>query len=87
MNISLTPEMDEWIANKIKTGMYKSSSELIKEGLPLLQARDEQRQKMVEDLRTELLVGIKQLDADKVKKIDTKAVNKIKRDARKMFAV
>ncbi|MCB2184690.1 MAG: type II toxin-antitoxin system ParD family antitoxin [Desulfobulbaceae bacterium] len=87
MNISLTPEMDEWIANKIKTGMYKSSSELIREGLRLLQARDEQRQKMVEDLRTELLVGIKQLDAGKVKKFDTKALNKIKRDARKMFAV
>jgi len=87
MNISLTPEMDEWVAQKIKSGMYKSSSELIREGLRLLQAREEQRVKMVEELRSELLVGIKQLDAGKSKKFDKRTLNKIKNDARKMFAV
>ncbi len=87
MNISLTPEMDEWIMQKVKSGMYKSSSELIREGLRLLQQRDEQRAKMVEDLRNELLVGVKQLDAGKSKKLDQKLINKVKRDARKMFAV
>ncbi len=86
MNISLTPEMDEWISQKIKSGMYKSSSELIREGLRLLQAREEQRVKMVEDLRGELLVGVKQLDAGKSKKFDKSTLNKIKNDARKMFA-
>ncbi len=87
MNISLTPEMDEWVAQKVKSGMYKSSSELIREGLRLLQAREEQRAKMVGDLRSELLVGIKQLDAGKSKKFDKRTLNKIKNDARKMFAV
>ena len=87
MNISLTPEMDEWVSQKIKSGQYKSSSELIREGLRLLQAREEQREKMVEDLRSELLIGIKQLDAGKSKKFDKRTLNKIKTDARKMFAV
>ena len=87
MNISLTPEMDSWVAEKIKSGMYKSSSELIREGLRLLQLRDEQRSKMVEDLRNELLVGVKQLDAGKSKKLDQKLIGKIKRDARKTFGV
>ncbi|MBU0763336.1 MAG: type II toxin-antitoxin system ParD family antitoxin [Bacteroidetes bacterium] len=87
MNISLTPELDNWVADKIKSGMYKSSSELIREGLRLLQLRDEQRTKMVEDLRNELLVGAKQLDAGKSQTLDRKLINKAKRDARKMFAV
>jgi len=87
MNISLTPEMDTWVAEKIKSGMYKSSSELVREGLRLLQMRDEQRSRMVDDLRNELLVGVKQLDAGKSKKFDQKLINKIKRDARKTLAV
>ena len=86
MNISLTPEMNEWIKQKIKSGMYKSSSELIREGLRLLKFRDEQRAKMVEDLRNELLVGIKQLDAGKSQTLDQTLVDQIKRDARKTIA-
>lgn len=42
---------------------------------------------MIEDLKSELLVGIKQLDAGKSKKFDKRTLNKIKNDARKMFAV
>lgn len=87
MNISLTPEMDKWVVQKVKSGMYKSSSELIREGLRLLQAREEQRESMVEDLRSELLVGLKQLDVGKSKKFNKTTLNKIKNDARKMFAV
>jgi len=87
MNISLTPEMDDWVSQKVRSGMYKSSSELIREGLRLLQMRDEQRSSMIEELRNEVLVGVKQLDAGKSKKLDKKLINKVKRDARKMFAV
>ncbi|MBU0674249.1 MAG: type II toxin-antitoxin system ParD family antitoxin [Proteobacteria bacterium] len=87
MNVSLTPEMDVLIAEKIKSGMYKSSSELIREGLRLLQLRDEQRLRMAEDLRSEVLIGVKQLDAGTPQKLDQKLIDTIKRDARKMFAV
>ncbi len=87
MNISLTPELDNWIAQKVKSGMYKSSSELIREGLRLLQFRDEQRLRMVEDLRTELMTGVTQLDTGKSVKFDHKLVKKVKQDARKSFVV
>lgn len=40
-----------------------------------------------EDLRNELLIGVRQLDAGKSQPLDRKLINKIKRDARKMFAV
>lgn len=87
MNISLTPEMDAWIAQKIESGMYKSSSELIREGLRLLRLREEQRAGMLEDLRSELLIGIKQLDAGKATNFNRETTNKIKQDSRKMFVL
>lgn len=87
MNISLTPEMDAWIAQKIESGMYKSSSELIREGLRLLRLREEQRAGMLDDLRSELLIGIKQLDAGKATLFNRKTTNKIKQDARKLFVL
>lgn len=87
MNISLTPEMDTWVAEKVKSGMYRSSSELIREGLRLLQLRDEQRSSMIGELRNDLLVGVKQLDIGKSEKLDQKFINKVKDDARKMFTV
>jgi antitoxin ParD1/3/4 len=65
MNISLTPEMDQWVAEQVKSGAYKSSSEVIREGLRTLRRLEEQRRAMVEDLRQELLIGVKQLDAGK----------------------
>lgn len=86
MNISLTPELDSWIAQKIKSGMYKSSSEVIREGLRLLKLREEQRMGMLEDLRNELLIGIKQLDSGQSSTFDQHNIQTIKQNARKMLA-
>jgi len=87
MNISLTPEIDSWVAEKVKSGMYKSSSEVIREGLRLLREREEQRQAMVEYLRHELLIGLRQLDAGKSSPFDGEQVARIKTDARRKLGV
>jgi len=36
MNISLTPELERFVADKVNSGMYQTSSEVIREGLRLL---------------------------------------------------
>lgn len=78
MNISLTPKMDSWVAEKVATGMYGSSTEVINEGLRLLKRQEEQRQAMVEDLRQEVLVGVRQLDTEKAVSFDSSQVVEIK---------
>lgn len=40
MNISLTPELEKVIQEKINSGMYNSPTEVIRESLKLLQERD-----------------------------------------------
>lgn len=46
MNISLTPELEQLVDDKVNTGMYQTASEVIREGLRLLRERD---QHLVED--------------------------------------
>lgn len=37
LNVSLTPELSDFIASLVRSGNYKSSSEVVREGLRLLQ--------------------------------------------------
>ena len=69
MNISLTPELEAMISRKVKSGMYGSASEVVRESLrrmfkeeekPQRVITEEQRQQM-EDLRQEVLKGVEQI--------------------------
>ncbi|MEP7342787.1 MAG: type II toxin-antitoxin system ParD family antitoxin [Acidobacteriota bacterium] len=43
MNVSLTPELDNFIAEKVASGFYSSASEVIRESLRLLKEQDDLR--------------------------------------------
>jgi len=85
MNISLTRELDQWVAEKVKSGLYTSSSEVVREGLRVLKRQEDSRRAMVEDLRQELLIGVKQLDAGKFQPLDADLVEDIKRRGRRQL--
>jgi len=40
MNVSLTPELEEFIAVKVESGRYTSASEVVREALRLLEEHD-----------------------------------------------
>ncbi len=81
MNVSLTPELDKWINEKVASGLYQSSSELIREGLRFLMIREEQRQAMIAELRQDLLIGVTQLDHGKSQDLDEELLKSIKKKA------
>ncbi len=58
MNVSLNPTLENYIKEKMDTGMYNSSSEIIREALRLLKEQDEKKKY----LRQALSEGIKDLD-------------------------
>lgn len=60
MNVSLTPELEQLIEQKVKTGMYSSASEVIRAGLRLLQEHDDIRLVQLEQLKRDVREGIKQ---------------------------
>ena len=44
MNVSLTPRLVNYVRQKVDAGLYGSSSEVIRDALRLLEARDSQRE-------------------------------------------
>ena len=82
MEISITPRMDQWISDKVNSGLYSSSNEVILEGLRLLIRQEEQRLAITEDLRQEILVGVRQLDSGKSVIFDSSLVDNIKEKSR-----
>jgi len=74
--------MDQWVSEKVGSGLYSSSDEVILEGLRLLMRQEEQRQAMIEDLRKEILVGVRQLDSGKAVILDPSLVENIKEKGR-----
>jgi antitoxin ParD1/3/4 len=43
MNISLTPELEKFVEEKVESGLYNNANEVIREGLRLLKEHDEIR--------------------------------------------
>lgn len=82
MDIKLNNQMQQWIKEKVGSGYYGSASEVINEGLRLLKNKEDQRNSMTEDLRKELLIGIRQLDSGQAIYFDSKLVDDVKMDAR-----
>lgn len=60
MNVSLTPELEKLVAEKLKTGHYSSASEVIREGLRLLIEADRLKRERIESLRRDIAVGLDQ---------------------------
>ena len=62
MDVTLTPELEHLIQDKVASGLYASESEVIREALRLLKDRDELKLLAIEDLRREIQKGLDQLD-------------------------
>ena len=50
MNVSLTPELEQFVEGKVESGLYNNASEVVREGLRLLKEHDEIRVKWREQI-------------------------------------
>lgn len=57
-NVSLTPQLDEYVRAKVESGLYASASEVVREALRLLQEQDRLQAIKVEELRKEIRRGL-----------------------------
>ena len=63
ISISLTPELVELIKSKVASGLYASTSEVVREALRLLERSDRHEAPQLEKLRREWAEGINSGDA------------------------
>ncbi len=62
MNVSLTPELEKLVTRKVQSGLYQSASEVIREGLRLLDDQDRLRELHHAEVRKKIQSGLDQLD-------------------------
>lgn len=58
MNVSLTPELETLVNEKVKSGDYNSASEVVREALRLLKEQDELKRIRRDELRREVMQGV-----------------------------
>lgn len=88
MNISLTPELERFVQDKVSSGMYTSASEVVRESLRLLHTHDDLQAQRIKQLNQAIDVGMQQLNSGK--KIPAresfdrmkKKINKIAKDTK-----
>jgi antitoxin ParD1/3/4 len=71
MNVSLTPELEQYVQEKVSSGLYYSASEVIREGLRLLKEREQLQQIRLQELRQDIQAG---LDSGEVTPLDMQEI-------------
>ena len=61
MNVSLSPELERFIQEKVDSKLYQTASEVVREALRLLEREDREREAKLEALRRDLKVAEDQI--------------------------
>ena len=65
MNVNLGPMFDDFVADLLKTGLYQSQSEILREALRLLKEREELKGLRLAELRKQITLGASEADHGK----------------------
>jgi antitoxin ParD1/3/4 len=82
MKVSLTPQLQKFIEQRLKTGMYETASEVVREGLRLLKERDDADRRRLDALRADIAIGVAQADEGVTRPLDKSTFERIRRNGR-----
>jgi antitoxin ParD1/3/4 len=74
MNVSLTPELEQFVSSKVGSGRYNSASEVVREALRLLEEHDQARSAQIAAFNQEL--GHRLASLDRGEQVDSAAARK-----------
>ena len=83
MDVSLTPDLEQFVQEQIQKGRFDSESEVFRAALRLFQAQDLVNQLRSEKLRQEIRIGLEQARQGETAALDIEA---IKEKGREMLA-
>lgn len=78
MNVSLTPTLEEFVHHKVISGLYNSASEVVRDGLRLLEEREKINEMKREELRRDIQKGFNSLDRGEGRPVE-KVFGKLKK--------
>jgi antitoxin ParD1/3/4 len=62
MNVNLGTVLDQFVADLLKSGLYQTQSEILREGLRLLKEKEDLKQLRLAELRKEIAIGSAEAD-------------------------
>ncbi|MEA5617294.1 type II toxin-antitoxin system ParD family antitoxin [Cronbergia sp. UHCC 0137] len=72
MNLSLTPEIEQFIQSQVESGKYSSSEEVIMVAIKLLKAQENIYKGRFEELQREIMIGVAASDRGEI--VDSETV-------------
>jgi antitoxin ParD1/3/4 len=75
MSLTLSPELEQLVDKKVKSGMYKTASEVVREALRLLEERDQSV-----TLRREVREGFAQIERGEYTEYDEHTIKDLVAD-------
>lgn len=70
MNVSLPPELEARVRQRVESGMYGSASEVIREALRLFEAYEQVKTAKLEELRQDIAKGLNDAESGRTKEVD-----------------
>ncbi|WP_303831397.1 type II toxin-antitoxin system ParD family antitoxin [Asticcacaulis taihuensis] len=73
LNVNLTPKLEDMVRQKVAGGLYNNASEVVRDALRLMEARDRLQLAQIEALRQDIAVGLEsgpaeELDIEDIKR-------------------
>ncbi len=74
LNVSLPPELETRVRQRVESGMYGSASEVIREALRLFEAYEQVKTARLDSLRQDIAAGLKDAESGRVQEADFAAL-------------
>jgi antitoxin ParD1/3/4 len=78
MNVSLTPELEAVVRDKVKSGLYNNASEVMRDALRRMMEQDRLQE---ERLRAALAIGLEQIERGETVRYTPEMMERLKREA------
>jgi len=79
VNVNLTPRLEEMVRQKVETGLYNNASEVVREALRLMEARDR-----LDRLKMAIAHGDRQFEQGETFAFTPQLIEEMKLDAQRM---
>lgn len=76
MNVSLPPELEARVRQRVESGLYGSASEVIREALRLFEAYEQVKTAKLDNLRQDIAQGLSDVKNGRVKELDFASLKK-----------
>ena len=66
ITVTLPPELEAFIEERVASGRFATAGEAVREGLRLLEEREQEREAVLAELHQEIEIGVEQARAGKL---------------------